>query len=401
MELNELAEQSVRGTDGSRRRNRKRATAAQKAKQKIEKGDAVQAATYQAFSSNGEFQIISDALLSVQIGFQPGRTNMKRWFFILITLVAVTMPLHAKECCHVSAIDARTGIATAKETATGRTFQFKLSDASLLRQLRPGSPVYANFRTKQVSLDGKTPCGEIISISAAADMRAPEATTPTAKEAAQVSAPPKAMAPANSTGSQPNTSSAGSGTATPKSSATPLPLRPSATLLQVKPLGSGSSGSSGIGAPQVVSCGGTTNPLTEDNCSKAQANPTILGFTATCGASITITGNTFPAGSSDWLQFVVPASHMTCKTPSNGTPYVSVYMSSSGGILFDVYESMVGNAAPCGDGNCAGGGGRAVGVTNYAGLGTGTTGLPPGYYFIRIYGMTPSTVGTWTLRISS
>lgn len=324
---------------------------------------------------------------------------MKRWFFILITLVAVTMPLHAKECCHVSAIDARTGIATAKETATGRTFQFKLSDASLLRQLRPGSPVYANFRTKQVSLDGKTPCGEIISISAAADMRAPEATTPTAEEAAQVSAPPKAMAPANSTGSQPNTSSAGSGTATPTSSATPLPLRPSATLLQVKPLGSGSSGSSGIGAPQVVSCGGTTNPLTEDNCSKLQTTPTTFGFTATCGASITITGNTFPAGSSDWLEFFVPASHTTCKTPSNGTPYVSVYMSSSGGILFDVYQFGPVNAAPCGDGNCAGG--VATRVPAYAGLGTGTTGLPPGPYYIRIYGMTPSTVGTWTLRISS
>jgi hypothetical protein len=125
----------------------------------------------------------------------------------------------------------------------------------------------------------------------------------------------------------------------------------------------------------------------------------MSGFTATCGASITITGNTFPAGSSDWLEFVVPASHATCKTSYYATPYVSVYISSSGGILLDVYMSAAGHPVACGDGNCAGGG--ATGVSSYAGLGTGTTGLPPGSYFIRIYGMTPSTVGTWTLKVSS
>jgi hypothetical protein len=146
-------------------------------------------------------------------------------------------------------------------------------------------------------------------------------------------------------------------------------------------------------APQVISCGGTTNPLTADKCSKSASNSTPSGFSATCGASITITGTTFPAGSSDWLEFVVPASHMTCKT-------VSVYISSSGGILFSVYQSpAAGTLAACGDGNCAGT--VAGGVPQYAGLGTGTTGLPPGSYYIKIYGTTPSTVGTWTLKISS
>jgi hypothetical protein len=141
-------------------------------------------------------------------------------------------------------------------------------------------------------------------------------------------------------------------------------------------------------APQVMSCGGTTNPLTADKCSKTAGNPTMSGFIATCGASTTITGNTFPAESSDWLEFVVPASHMTCKTASNGTPYVSVHISSSGGILFDVYQSPAAGTA-------------AAGVPQYAGLGTGTTGLAPGSYYIKIYGMTQSTVGTWTLKVSS
>src|SRR5580658_10472497 len=57
---------------------------------------------------------------------------------------------------------------------------------------------------------------------------------------------------------------------------------------------------------KVMSCGGTTNPLTADTCGKTALNPTRSGFTATCGASITITGNTFPANNSDWLEFSVP-----------------------------------------------------------------------------------------------
>jgi len=122
-------------------------------------------------------------------------------------------------------------------------------------------------------------------------------------------------------------------------------------------------------APQVMSCGGTTNPLTADKCSKTAGNPTMSGFIATCGASTTITGNTFPAESSDW-------------------------------ILFDVYQSpAAGMLAACGEGNCAGT--AAAGVPQYAGLGTGTTGLAPGSYYIKIYGMTQSTVGTWTLKVSS
>ena len=160
-----------------------------------------------------------------------------------------------------------------------------------------------------------------------------------------------------------------------------------------------SYGTSPPSAPQVMSCGGTTNPLTADHCGKTAGAPTMSGFTATCGASITITGNTFPAGSSDWLEFVVPASHATCKTSYYATPYVSVYISSSARILLDVYRDAAGTLVACGDGNCAGG--VAAGVPQYAGLGTGTSGLPPGPYFIRIYGMPPSTVGTWTLKISS
>ena len=43
----------------------------------------------------------------------------------------------------------------ARETNGGHTFQFQVTDPALLRGLRVGAPVYANFDTKQVSLDGK------------------------------------------------------------------------------------------------------------------------------------------------------------------------------------------------------------------------------------------------------
>jgi Cu/Ag efflux protein CusF len=46
----------------------------------------------------------------------------------------------------------------ARETATGRTFQFKVNDAALLKSLKVGQKIYANFATKKVSVDGLVPC---------------------------------------------------------------------------------------------------------------------------------------------------------------------------------------------------------------------------------------------------
>jgi Cu/Ag efflux protein CusF len=87
-------------------------------------------------------------------------------FLTVLTLAPPAEP--AAPCCAITAIDAKNGVVTAKETATGRSFEFKVTDAKLLSSLKVGQPVYANFQTKSVSLDGQRACPCIIqSISVA------------------------------------------------------------------------------------------------------------------------------------------------------------------------------------------------------------------------------------------
>lgn len=72
----------------------------------------------------------------------------------------------AQPCCSVTSIDQKSGVVSAKENATGRAFQFKVGDGKLLGSLRLGQAAYANFKTNQVSLDGKTVCCSIVNASA-------------------------------------------------------------------------------------------------------------------------------------------------------------------------------------------------------------------------------------------
>jgi hypothetical protein len=71
-------------------------------------------------------------------------------------------------CCPITAMDASTGIATAIVNATRKTFQFQVRDSELFNSIKVGQGVYANFSTKQVSLDGKTECCWIINNDLAA-----------------------------------------------------------------------------------------------------------------------------------------------------------------------------------------------------------------------------------------
>jgi len=66
-------------------------------------------------------------------------------------------------CCSIASIDAATGVVTAKARSTGQSFQFKVADTALLNSLKVGQLVYANFKTQQVSVDGATPCCNIVS----------------------------------------------------------------------------------------------------------------------------------------------------------------------------------------------------------------------------------------------
>jgi hypothetical protein len=79
-----------------------------------------------------------------------------------LALVALAGRAEVKPCCAITALDAQAATATAKENGTSRTFVFKVPDAKLFATVRVGTPVYANFSTKQVSLDGKSACCQII-----------------------------------------------------------------------------------------------------------------------------------------------------------------------------------------------------------------------------------------------
>ncbi len=70
----------------------------------------------------------------------------------------------AVPCCNIVSIGAN-GFVTARETATGRTLQFKAAP-SVLNTLKVGQAVFANFGTRQVSVNGIGPCCGITSVSA-------------------------------------------------------------------------------------------------------------------------------------------------------------------------------------------------------------------------------------------
>lgn len=95
----------------------------------------------------------------------------------------------AAPCCGIVSIDAATGVVTATVNADKRVFTFKVTDARTLRALRVGQGVFANFRTKQVSVDGAAPCCGITSGPAAGALAPAPATTPPAAQPARETRP--------------------------------------------------------------------------------------------------------------------------------------------------------------------------------------------------------------------
>lgn len=91
------------------------------------------------------------------------RPNARFTHVMLIALALAAFPSSAtaqpaRACCTITAIDTRGGVVSARETASGRVFEFKARNAALLGSLRVGQAVQANFATNQVSLDGRTVC---------------------------------------------------------------------------------------------------------------------------------------------------------------------------------------------------------------------------------------------------
>src|SRR5258708_8521435 len=62
----------------------------------------------------------------------------------------------AAACCKITAIDPHTGVVTARQDASGQTFQFAASPA-VLRTLKLGQGVYANLRSRQGTIYSTTP----------------------------------------------------------------------------------------------------------------------------------------------------------------------------------------------------------------------------------------------------
>ncbi len=88
--------------------------------------------------------------------------------FVTAAVLVAARPIHAQPpCCTITELDQRTGTVTAKDTATGRQFTFRVTDAKSLSSLKAGQGVYANFTTKQVSLNGSQACCAIISVQSA------------------------------------------------------------------------------------------------------------------------------------------------------------------------------------------------------------------------------------------
>jgi len=67
----------------------------------------------------------------------------------------------------ITAINEATGVVTAKVKSSGQLFQFTPTNKAQLGQLKIGQPVFANFGARQISFDGKSPAGTILSIPTA------------------------------------------------------------------------------------------------------------------------------------------------------------------------------------------------------------------------------------------
>jgi Cu/Ag efflux protein CusF len=64
-------------------------------------------------------------------------------------------------CCGITSVNAKSGLVNARALDGSRTFQFTVKDKSALSQLRAGQPVYADFGTNKVSVNGAEVCCNI------------------------------------------------------------------------------------------------------------------------------------------------------------------------------------------------------------------------------------------------
>jgi hypothetical protein len=95
--------------------------------------------------------------------------------FAALLLVSAAESRAATPCCAIVDIGA-SGVVTAREAATRRTFEFQVADRRVLATLEVGQLVHADFTTMRVSVkpDGIDPCCSILSASPATTGRGPD-----------------------------------------------------------------------------------------------------------------------------------------------------------------------------------------------------------------------------------
>lgn len=75
--------------------------------------------------------------------------------FAVLTLLSASKASASEPCCGIASIDARKGLVVGKETATGRTFEFTVKDAAVLKGLRVGQPLIVDFPGKSVTVGSR------------------------------------------------------------------------------------------------------------------------------------------------------------------------------------------------------------------------------------------------------
>jgi Cu/Ag efflux protein CusF len=99
------------------------------------------------------------------------KRTMKTWVLtsglalILGASMAVSVPLEVgagTPCCSITTVDKKTGIVTAKNTATGETFKFRLGDAAQIGNIKTGDQVSMDVQTRQVTVHSFQPVEGIL-----------------------------------------------------------------------------------------------------------------------------------------------------------------------------------------------------------------------------------------------
>jgi hypothetical protein len=99
------------------------------------------------------------------------RRKMQTWVLVLGMAIiigasiAVSIPPEVSAgtpCCSITAIDMKTGIVTAKNTAAGGTFEFRLGNAAQIKNIKIGDQVSTDFQTREVTVHSFQPVDGIL-----------------------------------------------------------------------------------------------------------------------------------------------------------------------------------------------------------------------------------------------